>query len=612
MSLKEKIRFIINYFFSIIPYILLNLFFVSVELIFLLNLFEGSFFLRSNIHYFFISFFILNLLCFKKILNHFFVNLNFKFFNYPLLFLGLIIIVYRSLTYAHAIDDFVFHMTHGFYSLTMWNSLNFFPTQSLDYIYPLLQLIYYIFIDSIGIRFSLLILSTLQLFWFLNLLERYKILFFKNKSENYFYLNIFFIFIYFLPELMLSHTTFMSDFYSVILTLEVLYIFLSKKNIFLGYIILPLSILAKQSLGLFLIPLYFYLFINNFKSLLKDKKFILVIIFYLFIIIFPIKSFFEIGNPFGLLYNNIFKSPLAPELPPRSGDMRWGPLNITQTIYWPLIAHFSERYIEFFSINKNYIYLPLFLIIPYLYSIWQIIKRKKILLNTIIFISILFWSNQSGYGRYHLALMSGIWILIIYENLNLFKLKLKFIHNLILITLLSLFLFTSIRLDYGMRNFIFEKFFPPKISYYYINLFKNGFKLLGKDRYYDIFDYIKNNFNSSDIEGIIIINRGVSTFYSMLGSKYKHLPVFSYIDSVKLNKFLKNKKINNKIKVKLLKYKNLNKILVLSVKDFPKDIIKKTDLFKKYKCIYVERDKLVPHFQHNNYFNYIHEYYCIR
>ena len=602
-----------NKILAFFSWIFLNLLFASIELIFLITVFDNAFVLRKYFHYFFTALFLANTFILSFLKPHFSLSklkMPRLLFNWPIGLLGIVIIVYRALTYAHAIDDFVFHMPHGYFSLTVWKGIDFMPTTA-DYIYPLLQMIYYFFIDIIGIRLTLIILGLFQLAWFLNLNERYKYLLFGKYINKYLYVNLLFLIIFFLPELMISHVTFMSDFYKVILSLEVLYVFLSKKNIILGYLLIPVTILTKQSLGFMLIPIFLVFFIKNIKHF-KEKNFLLpVLVFYLLIVIFPVKSFFEIGNPIGLLFNNIFKSPLAPYLSPRLADFRWGPRNIVETIYWPFISLFSGRYIEFLNVNKLiYAILPLFLGVPYIFALIQIMRKKQVSLNLVIFIYILFWSWQSGYGRYQVALYSLIWIFILKQTKNLlFPLKNFIIFNLLLF-FISAILFTDIRNDYGMRNFIFERFFPPKLLSYSIQLFKGGIKLIGKDKFSDVFWHIRDNYN--DFNGIVVLNRGVSTFYALLGSKYKHLPVYSYVTDKDYERIIHSQSISTNIKNTLIKFKEKKRLLVLTVKDFPENVIYTTDISKHYTCSVITRNKLVPQFQHDNYFNYVREYNCVK
>jgi len=402
----------------------------------------------------------------------------------------------------------------------------------------------------------------------------------------------------------------MFDFIVVLLSAEILYIFLSKEKKELGFLLMPLAILAKQSLGLFIFPLMAYFFIINFKDLLKNRFLFLILFFYLIILSFNFRSYIELKNPLGGLYNNIFKSELFPKITPKESDLRWGPLNIKEIIYWPFIAQFSNRYIEFFSdinYSKTIIY-PLFLMVPYVLSFYLIVKRKNIFLNLIIFLSFIFWSKESGYGRYHLGLTFLSILILFYQFKDNIKLNIPNIITWMLLIIVGIYSFVNIRLDYGMRNFFLINFFPPKVEKYYVDWFINGFKNLGRDRYRDIFNEIDNKIDFSKYDGITVINRGVSTFYAFLISKKYHLPVFSYLSDKETKRLIKFKNLNIKNKIKT--YLNLKNPLVLSVKDFSNDIIYKTDLENKYKCQFIDRDKLVNQFFHPNYFNYVNEFEC--
>ena len=590
------------FIFNYLPYLFFSLIFSNVFIIALISLPIFEKLAKGLIFPLNLSFFILTLILFKNLINNFQIKkVSLKNLNWPLLIIGFIIIIYRSITYAHATDDFVLHMIGGYYSLDLWTGKNFIPN-ILNYLYPIMPLSYYPFLEILGIRLTLIIFYSMVLIWFVSLNARFNYLFFEKEKNKYFYLNLFFIYLFFYPPLILTHVTFMSDFYVIVFALEGLYIFLTNKNKEYGAIMMLIAGLIKQSLGLFILPLFIYFLITNLQNIFKKKLFLLII---LLIAIFPIRSYIEIKNPLGGLYNNIFKSPIGEEKHHRDYDLRWGAFSTAEIIYWPLIATFTNRFNEEISVSKiaRVIYPP-FLFAPYLLSLYLFIKRKKIIF-LISFLSILFWSWQSGYGRYGEAMLAIVWIINLYElKKSFFGLNSKI--TFIFLILFSLFIFPSIRNDYGMRNFFLQRFFPPVLSQYDTLRSLTGLMYIGKDRYFDIYDKLNHNFD--DFDAVIIANHGVSTYYAFLAARFKNLPVYSYIDLKRID-LIQKSNLSKKIKQNLNNLFSSKKLLVLTTKDYP-GFVEKTWIYKKFNCHILERKKLVPQFIHDNYFNYVVEYSC--
>lgn len=594
---------ILNFFpFLFFSFVSSNIFMISLISLSLFNKIVKKNFLVFNL-----IFFILSFIIFKKIKDHLKLkNISYTDLNWPLIIVGVIIIIYRALTYAHAIDDFVFHMVGGYYFLDLWDGQNLIPIDFSSYLYPIMPLSYYPFLEFTGIRLTLIIFYFAIFIWFISLNARLNYFFFKNERKKHLYLNLFFTYLFFFPQLILTHVTFMSDFYVVVFVLEGLFILLQRKNEEYGLILILIGALIKQSLGLFVLPLFTYFLLINFQKVLKKRIFLLI---FFLILIFPIRSYYEIKNPFGSLYNNIFKSPLFEEKHHRLNDLRWGAFTFSERIYWPFIAMFTNKYNEEISVSKiAKVLYPPFLFIPYLFSFYLFIKRKKFI-YLICFFSILFWSWNSGYGRYQIAMMSMIWLIILYYSKNyLSNIKINEIFQQIILFVFVLMLFPLIRNDYGMRNFVFIRFFPPMVSDYDLKRFLTGFKYIGNDRYIDIFNQIKNNFTG--VVGIVVINRGVSTYYAFLGAKFNNLPVYSFIDLRRIEK-IKNSNLSYTIKKNVNNLIKSKKLLLVTTKDFP-NAVEKTWIFEQFKCIKLNRDKLVSQFMHDNYFNYVEEYSCKR
>jgi len=595
---------ILKKIFNLIPYIFISYIFSSILLLAFIAVFKFNNEWELFLNLFHLLFFLISLLILRKYKNNFYIK-NFQKFNYLLCFFGLILILYRFPIYFHALDDYVLHMVSGYYALSAWSSNGFLSVGDSSYLYPLLQTAYYPLINNIGIRLTVLLLSLVQFIWFLGLNLRFNKLFENKNKLSHFYINLFFIFLYFLPELVLTHTLFMSDFYTVLFSLEITYLFLSKTgNKGLMVILMILAVLTKQSSGLFIVILFTYFFFSNFKKICKTDWTIISIIIFL-IGVYCIRSYFETGNPLGFLYNGVFKSPLYNLINAR--DLRWGPVGWKEILIWPLVAFNDSKYIEWIVLKKPVrLIFSLFLIIPYLTSLYLLIKKKKII-YIIIFSSLLFWSWQSGYGRYQTSMTAIIWILL-FDNVIQFLPKIK--NNLlskIFIFVFATLCFMSIKNDYALRGFILDEFWPPKISTHYKRTYIEGLKLLGKDRYIDIYNSIDGVFDG--YKQIVVVFRGGVTFYSFLAEKYNKIPVYSYIDKEQKEDILLSNKISENIKEKLsLDLKN-KPILLMADLD-AENQLKKSYIFSEMDCIKLNRDKIAPQFQSDHYFNYVEEYSC--
>lgn len=600
--MKKYLQFFINFFFNYLPFIFICYIFSSLILINLIALIKETELIKEYLIFIHLSIFIISIFFLRKLKKVIFrEKINLSIFNFSLLFLGLIIVIYRSIIYFHAIDDFVHHMITGYYAYDIWVTKNFFATPTV-YWFPLMQISFYPLLEFIGIRLTLFFLNLIQLIWFLNLNYRFNIKI--NKSKSFFYVNLFFIFLYFLPELIITHGTFMSDFYTVLFALETFYFFYFSKDKIFAYILAFITILTKQSTGFFTLPILIYLSFKNLKNINKKQilfLFLIISSFYFF------RSYIELRNPLGLLYNNIFKSPLGDYITPKQADSRFGPLNLIELFYWPFLRYFTSRNIEFLTLNKfTFLVYPLFTFIPYTYGIIKSFKTKKFI-YFLFTISFFIWGWISGNGRYQIAMTSLMWIFILKEEFKNNSFNNILLSNIILI-FFSLLFFSTIWNDYAWRPFILNKFFPPKVNSYFLNLTKESFKYIGKDRYIDFFNSLKKN--PINYDAIILYNRGVQTYYAFLLNKYLDIPIYNFIEKNKESEIFKNRnKVSKNIINSLEILKNKKRILFLSNKDFyPTE--QKSWLFKKYNCNLLERDKLVPQFLHENYFNYVVEYNC--
>lgn len=520
-----------------------------------------------------------------------------------LLGLGLVVVLYRSPIYFHAIDDFVFHMIAGYYAGNLWSGNTFLPMDFGTYPFPLLQTMYYFFIDSIGIRASLFLFNLSKLFWFVHLNLRFRTLLFPQEKKKRIFVDLLFIFLYFLPEITLTHVTFMSDFYSVLFALEVLYLYLRKSSVGWMSIMMMLALFVKQSSGIFLLPLFAYFFFSRVRQI-KANDIVLVSAFALPILVFHLATYIFTGNPLSFLLNSIFQSPLYAANNFRDG--RWGPQGPLSALTWPVIFFRSSRYIEFWENMRLRAFFASFVALPYMLTIVALIKKRTLLLMIMLF-SYVFWAFFSGYGRYHVAMSSVSIILLLWEFRKRLPRISGEIKTAVIIGVFSAICFLSVKNDYALRNFIIQGMRPPTVSPYLFQLYKEGLGLIGKDRYRDIYESTKKSYAGYD--AILIHGRGVSTFYAFLANKYENKPVIAALSEKQASAILESPKISPLLKENLNRVNDFQTVLFIFDNNSEQEI-GTLRLPDKFACGHLSRNKVVPQFQHPNYFNHVRDMRC--
>lgn len=460
-----------------------------------------------------------------------------------LLILGVTLIFYRSTTYAFSFDDMVFHLPAGHYFGSVWLFKNFMPMNFPTFLYPLLQIPYSFLVDLLGLRAAILLLSTLQLFWFVSLAKRFALVIFPNDQAKRAIVSLLFFALYFIPELVATHVTFSSDFYSVLFALEVTYAWISKKNFGWMGLMMLMAIFAKQSSGLFLIPVFAYFVLSRLKTI-SLRQLVGVLPIVLSIAFYHLILFANTGNPLAFLLNGIFKSPLYPI--DNFRDMRWGPVGLLEIFVWPAVGNLTMRFNELTSAFKTK-YFALLFSLAYLGSAAAFIKTRKVI-YLVLFASYVFWAWQSGYGRYHLAFLTIASVLLLQE----FKRKIPEFENKVIFVftgLVAVVALIAFRIDVGQRGFILEKYFPPKISPYYLNQFQNGLSLYGQDRFYDL--YLSTAGETHGTKSIVVSARGQATFDAFLLNRYEGIAVYQKLSSEDKERILAHESISDRIKMNL-------------------------------------------------------------
>jgi hypothetical protein len=229
-----------------------------------------------------------------------------------------------------------------------------------------------------------------------------------------------------------------ADLFSVIYLLEIVDIALfnkiEKNNLLLfSYIGLlsGLAFVAKISNAYFVILFGLVFLIRNRHELKKTN----ILSYLLFLLFFIIPSFVymyytykETGNPFFPFYNTLFKSCYYPDS--NWMDKRFGPTNIFEVLFWPIIMYFKmNRAIDIGIVEplwlmgyiSSLIYVIIFII---KYFKHQVIDYNKLLLVIITLMGYLVWSEFIlGYIRYGLILLLLSGLVFCLLLLDVFKKK---------------------------------------------------------------------------------------------------------------------------------------------------------------------------------------------
>ena len=280
-----------------------------------------------------------------------------------------VVLLSRFAIYYPVYDDFAFHLAAGGYAQTLWSGLNFLPLDFASYVYPVGQLGYPFLLKVFGLRLSLLINGILLIGWYASINFRLK-LGEKNKSKKIWW-DLIFLYIFFVPHLMATQVTFMVDFLTLVLGMEMFYQLVSARgNRTLGVVVGLLSMIMKQSAGIVLMPLFLYLGWQK----RKEMRWLWIILFLILIFIFFVASYLNTGNPISFLYNNIFKSPLYALVVFK--DTRWGPQNWQEILLWPIIGQFTLRFGEGLVNMVAKYFFAAFWALPYLWSWWMLVIKR--------------------------------------------------------------------------------------------------------------------------------------------------------------------------------------------------------------------------------------------
>ena len=560
--------FLNNLPYFLFSFIMANCFYISLISTFsLFNIFPNFDFYQ----YFYLiqtGLFIFTLIIFKRYRKNFLVN-YYQLSSVLYLFIPyLIIIILRWPIYTKVHDDLTYYLVAGEYTKNLWTNPHVFPTYAI-YLYNSLPLYYHSLIEFLGLRLTLLISMLSLSIWMVSLNLRFKKLV-KNRFQKYL-LDFFFISFPFWPHLMAIHGMFMADFFSLVFILEAFYQFISKNNDkTFAFISLVIAGLVKQSSIFFVIPVFLYLIIKNFKKInwVKALLFIFIILTYF------IRLYFEVGNPLlGGLFNSIFKSPITSSEGSFGLGIPFGGKNFWQKLSWPIIAQVMPGFAEGFVSKPAKYYFTIFLAIPYLF-LWLNIFWEKSFLAIVVLFSLLFWSFYIGYARWVIPLIAISWIYMITQLDAIKKIKLNKVSLRILYFIVIIISLTSIKTDFGWRPYHNLPFFKQ--------LYIEGWQLVGHDRWVDIKKDFQGEFDGYEV--VSPVRSEKAFFYSYIGYLYG-LKIIHSMPKGYYERLLSSPKISKSFKEKIKNLLAAKKILlVVDTMSVQEDYVKESFIYQKYHC----------------------------
>ena len=516
---------------------------------------------------------------------------------------ALILVISRFAIYYPTYDDLAYHFMAGDYGLTVWGNGNFLPMGFVTYVYPVAQMIYKPFLEFLGIRLTLLLNSLVLVFWFFSINLRFKFLFRGNKWKKLL-IDLVFAYIFFTPHLMATHVSFMVDFLTLILGLEMLLGFLNpKSNKTLTVVFGLLAMIIKQSSGIVMMPLFVCLILINWNKI----KWHWIVLFIAIIGVYFLVDYKVTGNPIAFLYNGFFKSALYGAT--NFKDNRWGPQGFWEIVFWPVIGQFGLRFGEGLVNNFAKGLFSLFMIIPYLGSICGWLRTRKVK-YAIVIASYLIWSILMGYSRYQVAFSALVLVWMVFD-LNLERVKKKLFDKfyLLLLVVFCLACASSVSTDYAWRPHILLLVGRTRInSKYYIDKYVEGLRLVGRDRLSDLAEYHKNLYD--DYDAVVPYFRGPSTFFGYIGY-LNGVEVIGAVDNENYERILIDVKMDDNLKRNLRQLENDKKVLLISEQSFG-DITKNLFLSKYFDCVEREIAIKSPYFQLVDYFSNVLLFDCVK
>ncbi len=530
-----------------------------------------------------------------------YVEVSMKLQHVLLMLPYLFIILLRFPILYPTADDMAGHFMFGDYARTIWLNHHFMPTHLSTYFYPAVDMLYTPFLFSVGLRITILILYLVVSIWHVSLYVRFLTL--VDTHVKRFLLTALFVILPYIPHLIAIHGTLMVDYIALAITLEAFYQFMRKNTDYtFAVFLLLLTMLVKQSTSVFILPFFMY-FMFTRRHKIKWQP---IIFFCLAIGLYFIRLEYETGNILFGLYNGFFKSALYDVGNFR--DTAFGPLTLRDSVLWPIIGQFTDRYGQGFTTPFERMYFSWMPIIGYTIPLIFIIRKRSVK-YLCAFASYVLWIGMSGYSRYVIPLNMLVILSIIIDspipNISVFKKKYILIPVLMLIWFFSL---SSTKTDFSWRP-TFNIFSERQNNHYLWTGLYDGSKLLFKDTLGAYVDEQEPLFK--DYQAIVPVYRGDATFLAYLGSK-NGIPVIKAVSIDEEDRIIHDPKISPSIKNNLLQLRQMDRVILL-VERTHEDIHfldRKMAINRDFACTRIGQYKQSRYFQARNQFHEIVTYDC--
>lgn len=466
----------------------------------------------------------------------------------------LVILLVRFPLVYPTYDDLAVHLMWGDYANNMWGSSNFWPMNFGHYFYLPLDMDYTLLLNTLGIRLTIWIFYALTSLWlfsiFIRLMSEA-----KDRLKRVLLAGLFLL-LPLIPHLVGVAGTLMVDYPSLPFCLEALYLLMRRgKDKTLGYLLMVTAVLVKQSNSVFIAPILVYYAVRERRKV----KLLPTVIFVTIASLFFVRLYLETGNPISGLFNGIFQSPLYP-----SGNFSqplFGPRGWVETLLWPIIGQFGDRYAEGIVSSTAKIFFAPLPIIGYLGSLWLAVRNRS-LKYILIVASYLLWSYLVGYARYYIALNLMVLIVMIIDipakiNHRITEVVSKYKVALFLVILIGSL--SSLKTDFSWRPH--PSLATPMANAYYLSNYQEGLTNVGRDTLTSMArEYAEI---MRDYQAVVTVYRGPVTFVGYM-AYLNGLPVYDGVDSDKYSAIMNSPKVSRTIKDNLRRSTMYDRVLILA------------------------------------------------
>lgn len=514
------------------------------------------------------------------------------FAAYPLILLLRFPLIYP--TY----DDLAVHFVWGDYANRMWQNSNFLPLEFLNYFYLPYDMNYTPFLYTVGVRLTVALFFVVTTVWLASLFLRFRQLLSSNVQK--WALSLLFALLPFIPHMMAIQGTLMLEYFTLPFVLEALYqVKRPGRDRTMAAIAITVAVIVKQSHALFVILPLGYLLLREWRRV----KWYLPSIIAAIAGGYFVRLWLETGNPLGGLFNAVFKSPLYPLV--NFTQPLFGPESVWESLVWPVIGQFSERYAEgIVSPFAKIVFAPI-PILGYLGAIALMIKKRSILFG-LVGLSYLLWAQLVGYARYYLALNALSGVLLVIELgkytppgwLRSTKLRTGVLLGLMVLSL------SSLKTDFSWRPNLSVR--TPSANAYYLGKYREGLALVAKDTVVNMARAQAELFAGYD--GVVTVYRGPATMLSYLGY-LNEKRVAVAVTPERYREVIVSKRVSSRLKDNLAMSMRERRVLMI-VDNSYKPYMTEWENDRHYACRELGPAPADPYFQRPDYYGETSLYEC--